>query len=450
MQFKTLGRLTAASAAIIMGLAGLSACGSSSSGGASADSGSKASDVEAALKKGGSLTYWTWTNAAEPQVAAFEKAYPNVHVKVVNPGSGASAYTKMMNAIKADKDVPDIMQIEYQALSQFYTPGNLLDLAPYGFTSLKSQYASSAWSSVAVDGKIYGLPQDTGPMALFYNKKVFDSFGISEPPKTWDEFIKDGEIMQQKDPSVHITSDSGQGNLVTSLLWQAGSHAFKVDGTNVTINLKDKGATQWAKTWDKLISEHLITTFANQGTEWYQAANKGKMASIISASWLRGSLEGSVKESAGDWRVAPLPTYDGKPASANYGGSSQAAYAKTKNPALAAGFIKWLNSSKESIEIAKQKGTFPSTVKELNATEFLEEKPDYFGGQQINKVFNQSSKDILPKWQFLPYQVYANSIVNDTIGKAYEGSTTFESALQNFQKDLVKYGNEQGYTVKEG
>lgn len=422
----------------------LSACG----GGSSTTQSGHANDVEQALEKGGDLVYWTWTSSADTQVKAFEKHYPKVHVKVVNPGSGAAAYTKMMNAIKSGSNVPDIMQIEYQALSQFYTPGNLLDLAPYGFASLKNQYAASAWSSVSVGGKVYGLPQDTGPMVLYYNKKVFDSFGISEPPKTWDEFVKDGEIMQQKDPSVHITSDSGQGNLVASLLWQAGSHAFKVSGSNVTINLSDPGAQRWAAVWDKLIGEHLITTVANQGTEWYQAANKGKMASIISASWLRNTLQTSVKESAGDWRVAPMPTYDGKPASANYGGSSQAVYAKTKNPALAAGFVKWLNNSRESIELAKASGGFPSTVKDLNAQDFLEEKADYFGGQQVNKVFNQSSKDIRSGWQFLPYQVYANSIVNDSIGKAYEGSVRFEDALKTFQKDLVKYGNEQGYTVK--
>lgn len=249
---------------------------------------------------------------------------PGVDVKVVNLGSGAAAYTKMMNAIKSGSNVPDIMQIEYQALSQFYTPGNLLDLAPYGFASLKSQYAASAWNSVSVGGKVYGLPQDAGPMVLYYNKKVFDSFGINEAPKTWDEFVTDGEIMQQHDPSVHITSDSGQGNLVVSLHWQAGSHAFKVSGSSVTINLSEKGAQRWAAVWDKLIGEHLNTTVANQGTEWYQAADKGKMASIISASWLRNTLQTSVKESAGDWRVASMPTYEGKPASANYGGSSQA------------------------------------------------------------------------------------------------------------------------------
>jgi ABC-type glycerol-3-phosphate transport system substrate-binding protein len=45
--------------------------------GAAAPSGS-GDDLDAALKTGGEITYWSWTPSAEAQVAAFEKAYPNV------------------------------------------------------------------------------------------------------------------------------------------------------------------------------------------------------------------------------------------------------------------------------------------------------------------------------------------------------------------------------------
>ncbi|MGL1751774.1 extracellular solute-binding protein, partial [Vibrio parahaemolyticus] len=47
---------------------------------------------------------------------------------------------------------------------------------------------------------------------------------------------------------------------------------------------------------------------------------------------------------AGKWAVAPIPTYDGKPATAENGGGGQAVTKQSKNPALAAGFLKWLNN----------------------------------------------------------------------------------------------------------
>ncbi|WP_457818959.1 extracellular solute-binding protein, partial [Staphylococcus aureus] len=82
-------------------------------------------------------------------------------------------YTKLQNAIKAGSGAPDVVQIEYYAFPQFALSDSLLDLAPYGFGDLESAYSAGPWSSVDFDGKIYGLPQDSGPMALFYNKSVF-------------------------------------------------------------------------------------------------------------------------------------------------------------------------------------------------------------------------------------------------------------------------------------
>ena len=47
------------------------------------------------------------------------------------------------------------------------------------------------------DGKaVYGIPQDTGPMALLYNKKIFDQYGLTVPT-TWDEFAQQAEKLAQ-------------------------------------------------------------------------------------------------------------------------------------------------------------------------------------------------------------------------------------------------------------
>ena len=37
------------------------------------------------------------------------------------------------------------------------------------------------------NGKLYGLPKDFGPFVLFYNEKMFNEAGITEPPKDWKE-----------------------------------------------------------------------------------------------------------------------------------------------------------------------------------------------------------------------------------------------------------------------
>ncbi len=173
----------AATAALAIG--SLAAC--SPSGGGSEASGS-ADDLDAALEQGGELTYWSWTPSAEAQVAAFEEAYPNVDVELVNAGTNTEEYTKLQNAIKAGSGAPDVVQIEYYAIPQFALSDSLVDLSQYGLDALEDEFSASTWGSVNVGGKLVGLPQDSGPMALFYNQTVFDEYGI-EVPATWDEYV---------------------------------------------------------------------------------------------------------------------------------------------------------------------------------------------------------------------------------------------------------------------
>jgi multiple sugar transport system substrate-binding protein len=44
--------------------------------------------------------------------------------------------------------------------------------------------------------------------------------------------------------------------------------------------------------------------------------------------------------------------------------------------------------------------------------------------------------------------VYANSVFNDTVGKAYVSATTLQDGLNSWQQTCAKYGTDQGFSVK--
>src|SRR3954447_14417713 len=114
-------RVSVAAAVAIVGVS-LASCSSSDSGsdtGAKGDTATSAADLDAALQKGGTITYWSWTPSAEKQVAAFEAAYPKVDVKLVNAGTNKDEYTKLQNSIQAGTGGPDVAQVEYYAMPQF-------------------------------------------------------------------------------------------------------------------------------------------------------------------------------------------------------------------------------------------------------------------------------------------------------------------------------------------
>jgi multiple sugar transport system substrate-binding protein len=437
-------RTLIAATAVIATIGALAGC---SAGGTSSGSGS-ASDLDAALKKGGEITYWSWTPSAEAQVAAFEKAYPQVKVKLVNAGTNTEEYTKLQNAIKAGSGAPDVVQIEYYAMPQFALSDALVDLSAYGMADLKSKYSASTWGAVNIGGKLVGLPQDSGPMALFYNKKVFDTYGI-EVPKTWDEYIAAAKKLHAADPTKYITADTGDSGFATSMIWQAGGKPFTTDGTKVSIDLADEGVKKWTSVWNQLSQQGLLSTTPGWSDEWYKGLGDGSIASLVIGAWMPGVLESSVASASGDWRVAPTPTYDGTASNAENGGGGQSVTKQSKNPALAAAFLRWLNSDKASINVFLKSGGFPSTTADLEDPEFLAAAPEYFGGQKINEVLTQGSKDVRTGWSYLPFQVYANSIFGDTVGQAYQNKSDLNDGLKAWQEALVKYGNSQGFSVNK-
>lgn len=448
MNTRHITRAAAAAAALALAGAGLVAC-SGSSGGSGGSGEVSADAIEKALEAGGELTYWSWTPSGEAQVAAFEKAYPNVKVTLVNTATANDNNLKLQNALSAGSGAPDVVQIEYQSLPQFILSKGLLDLTPYGFGDLQDLYTPGPWSSVAQQGGIWGLPQDSGPMALFYNKATFDKFGL-QVPTTWDEYVQAGRTLHAADPKYYITNDSGtDAGFGTSMIWQAGGRPFQADGENVTVDLADEGTLKWAHTWDELVQGDLLSKIPGWSDEWYAGLADGTIATLPIGAWMPGVLESGAPAGAGNWRVAPMPTYDGGEATnSENGGSSEAVTSQSKNPALAAGFLKWLNSSDESIDVLLSKGGFPATVKNLESDAFLDQTSDYFGGQEINKVLVDAANSVSTGWQYLPWQSYANSIYADTVGKSYLNKTSIVDGLAAWQQQNVAYGTEQGFTVK--
>ncbi|MFB3978762.1 ABC transporter substrate-binding protein [Microbacterium proteolyticum] len=438
-------RAVFALAATALSVGALTAC---SGGGAGGSNGGSPDDIEKALEEGGEITYWSWTPSAEAQVEAFQKKYPNVKVNYVNAGTNTEEYTKLQNAIKAGSGAPDVVQIEYYAFPQFALSDSLLDLAPYGFGDLAGDYSPGTWGSVEFDGKIYGLPQDSGPMALFYNKEVFDQFGIAVPT-TWDEYVAAAEKLHAADPTKYITADTGDSGFTTSMIWQAGGTPFQTSGTDVTIDLQDEGSKIFADNWNRLVEGGLLSDTPSWSDEWFKGLGDGSIASLVIGAWMPGVLESSVPDGAGKWAVAPIPTYDGTPVTAENGGGGQAVTKQSKNPALAAGFLKWLNNDEESLKIFAESGGFPSTTAQLSDPAFVDQESEYFGGQKINQVLTQASSEVREGWSYLPFQVYANSIYGDTVGQAYATQGDLNEGLAAWQEQLVQYGNDQGFAVNK-
>jgi multiple sugar transport system substrate-binding protein len=444
-----------AGAAVGLAVAGaLAACSSSTSSsapasGASAASGSsaQASSGAAALQTPTTLTWWAWAPQDKQLVTAFEKLYPKVKINLVNAGTGTTEYTKLQNAIKAGSGVPDVAQIEYYALPQFALGGSLANLSSDGLGSDQSQFSTGVWDSVNSGGELVGLPQDTGPMALFYNKTIFDKYKLAVPT-TWAQYVADAKKLHAANPKEYITNDTGDAGFTTSMIWAAGGHPYVTSGTkNVTIDLADAGTQKFVNMWSPLVSGGLVAPISSWSSQWYTGLSNGSIASLVTGGWMGVDLETGVATGSGQWRVAPIPQWTaGASADSENGGSSDAVLSASKNQAAAAAFLQWVSTG-QGAQLSASTGDFPASTAILNSASFVGQKPAYFGGQAINQVLSQASSNVLAGWSYLPFQVYANSIFSNTVGQAYTGKSSLSAGLQAWQQQSATYGTQQGFSI---
>ena len=438
----------------VSGSLALAAC-SGSSGGGSTDAPSAAAKVDQAqideaMNKDTTLTFWSWVPDLQNQVDLFEKKYPKVKVKLVNVGAGAAQYQKLRAAIKSGQGAPDVAQVEFQYVPSFTLGGNLLDIAPYGGAEIKSQFPDWVWTQVTKGDALYGVPQDVGPMGLLYRDDLLKAASV-EVPKTWPEFAAAAEKYHASNPKSYLANlaPNDPGHFV-AYLWQKGVRPFAYDGEKtVTVNLASEEAKQVAQFWGDLVTKGVVSVDADFNNEWYQGFSNGKYAGWPAAAWGPVFLQGSAKKTSGKWRAADLPQWDpAKPSSGNWGGSTDAVLKGSANPIAAAQLALFINTNKESaLRLATEQFLFPPSTVILEDPKFSDQESPFYGGQKVNEKFSQISETVTPDFAWVPFMDFVYSNFNDTLGKAIADKTDLVAGLQKWQDGVSGYAKQQGFTV---
>ena len=452
--FKRFKGTAAAVALLLTASLGLAACSGDSDddGGGQAAPPASQTDIDKAMQTPTTLTFWTWVPDIEKEVALFEKKYPAIDVKVVNAGQGEPQYTKLRTALKAGTGAPDVAQIEFQYIPTFTLTKSLVDLRPYGAETQKDKFVDWTWGQVVgPNGEVWAYPQDTGPMGMLYRKDIFDKHGI-EVPKTWDEFAEASRKLHAADPKVYLTNlASNQNGAYMGLLWQAGAKPFASTAPDtVTVNVNDELSKKVGNYWGGLIKEGVVSADPDFTDAWYQALNRGKYATWLTAAWGPVFLTGSAASTTGKWRAAPLPQWAaGQSVSGNWGGSTSSVITGTKNPIAAAKFSEFLNTDPESTKMfATQQFLFPATKALLADQAFTQQKPEFYGGQTVNQVFSDISSTVDTKFEWPPF---LDQVVNDwdeTVGKSFADKTDTGAALDQWQTRITDYAKNQGFKVE--
>ncbi|MBY7736038.1 ABC transporter substrate-binding protein [Paenibacillus polymyxa] len=221
-------------------------------------------------------------------IQRFMKANPDIKVKDYSENS-SSSYLDWLKTKDAVGEFPDL--VEMRDTEVFADAGKIVEL-PSDLVQLLD-------SPPAVEGKVWNAPLSmNAPQGIIYSKKAYADAGITELPKTYDEFIAIQEKLKASGMTPLVVGGKDifhMGFWVNKFLiddvyskdpnWNSKKTAKKVDFTDENVvqamtdykelfkNYVDKG---WLSTPDNQTASFLIT---------------GKAAQLYSGTWMFSQIE---------------------------------------------------------------------------------------------------------------------------------------------------------------
>ncbi|HVQ96763.1 MAG TPA: sugar ABC transporter substrate-binding protein [Mycobacteriales bacterium] len=429
--------------AAVLGAVLVAGCSSSS------DTGDSAAPKQSAETGPVTLTFWAWAPNIDKVVAIWNKQHPEIHVTLSTQSQGDTLVTKLLTADKAGNP-PDLAQAEYQALPTLVTGGVAADLTAYT-GPIKSQFTDSAWQLVSFGGKTYAVPQDYGPMMLFYRADLFTRFGLTVP-KTWDEFAAAARTLRAKDPKRYLTTFSaGDPGWFAGLAEQAGASWWSIDGEKWKVDIAGEPSRKVASFWGGLVNSGVLQGQPMYTPQWNKAMNDGTLLAWPSAVWGPAVLAGIAPDTKGKWAMAPLPQWTaGEQKTGLWGGSSTAVMAKSKHQDAAAKFAVWLNTDPTAVDALVTQGSLYPAVTAGQSTPALTKAPDFMPNQPD---FYQTAKQISGTAAAVTWGPDVNvtyTSYRDAFGKAIQAKSDFATALSTMQSATVADMKKLGFDLAGG
>lgn len=153
----------------------------------------KASEPTTTITLSGWQSNPTESQLLNQVIHAFEAQNPTIKVKreVINSEYMDVIKTRLIGDVGPDVfyldsfEAPLLMKYHVlEPLDRFITPEfNLADFEPTMLNAFK------------LNGTLYGLPKDFSTLALIYNKRMFEAAGLTQPPQTWDDLLRDAKVL---------------------------------------------------------------------------------------------------------------------------------------------------------------------------------------------------------------------------------------------------------------
>jgi ABC-type glycerol-3-phosphate transport system substrate-binding protein len=251
--------------------------------------------------------------------------------KKINPHVGEIKYRKftvdsfsgdLVNALASGQG-PDIFWIHNTWGPSFKDKVEPIPDYLLGEKEFRDNFVDVAAQDFMADGKIYALPLSVDSLALYYNKDIFNSEGITSPPRTWEEFGEDVRRITKYDQSRNIIragASVGTSNnikrptdLLSLLMLQNGVKMTNDEHTEAAFDKVVNVGNNSVRAGENALS--FYTQFANGRSSDYtwnrnmhysiDAFYEGTSAMMLDYSWEYSTIKNM--NSKLNFAVAPIP-----------------------------------------------------------------------------------------------------------------------------------------------
>ncbi|MGW7351028.1 ABC transporter substrate-binding protein [Streptomyces sp. NPDC054784] len=397
----------------------------------------------------GPLTFWSALRGTDTLVAAWNAEHPDDPVEFDMMTSGlAGGNAKLSNAARAG-NAPDIVSMVDADLPGFAIDGVCADVTDLVTPRLRDQLGPEAWTNATLDGRVYGIPLDLGPMMFVHRADVLREHRI-DVPETWDDFREAGRRLKRRSGIDLATFHPNAYNVLACHAMQAGGRWFAIEDDSWVVDFLDAPTRRVAAYWQGLIDEDLLLVAPGSSQEWLSALARGRVAGHLVGPWGLAALAASVPGGAGKWRVAPVPQWGGgRPVVGTDGVSLHVITEGSNRKERAMRFLEWLSTTPEAITARLSGGRsslFPAArgLVEPASRQF---DPAYYGGQDLYGLVTEQARLLRTGWVWGPRMQATATSLHQGLARLPYG-TTVAGALEAAEAETLPDMRSLGLSVR--
>lgn len=190
---------------------------------------------------------------------------------------------ELLNAIAEDRP-PDLVVIQHDVLVKHRAKLYPISYETITERSFRDTYVDGAEIFMRPDG-IYGIPFAVDPLVMYWNRDIFSTSGVAEPPRTWEEFVSvTTPAVTKKDSRLNISQSSvafGEYNNVTHakkvlsmLFLQAGTDIIEESNDQYVVTLGDNPGGGLPPAQAALDFYTQFASPANQNYSWSRSLSR--------------------------------------------------------------------------------------------------------------------------------------------------------------------------------